>query len=961
MPRRGEREEPFTLLVRDGGGAVAGALVHRGRWSNRFRFEIPSLVGDEVLALRIEREVAQRPGVVRVVASPRSGRVLVELAPGAPALTQIEHVSRLLRRPRRGARRVPSAPGAHASDARVVLEALGSADHAGLTSREARARLSAIGPNLLEDTRPPSRVQLVVGALANLPTALLLGSAAISLLLGDLLDAGAIVAVIALDAAISYRMERQSAELLASWRIAEVGLADVIRDGRLHKVRASELVRGDLLVVRAGNVIPADARIIEAHRLTVDEAPLTGECEATAKSADPVVLAAPLPERSSMLYRGTAVSSGHGRAVVTATGAETELATVQRLAAASRGPKARLPQRLGALSTRLVWGALGASGVSALASLGWRRPPVEVLRDTVALGVAAIPEGLPLTATAALVRAMARMRERGIVVRRLGTAETLGAVTVACADKTGTLTENRMRMEVISIDGHRIDATSLRRDQPPAGPVGALLAAGVLNSDIQVHENGGAVELLGSSTERALVHGAEDAGLEPRALLRRYPRQRLHERTEDTHYVISEHLDPSGNRISFVKGAPEQVVELCALGPAGAAVLDENRRLASEGLRVLAVGWRFDDQPWRLLGLTGLRDPLRRGSADAVQSAARAGIRTVLLTGDQRATAAAIARQVGLSGAVIESGELDGLLAAPDAAARLRDIAAVARVSPSDKVAVVEALRAAGEVVAMAGDGINDAPALKAADVGIAVGARSTDLARQTADLVLEQADLRSILQAVAEGRIVQDHLRRSIRFQIAGNLGELLLVVGGAIAGRRLISPLGVLWINLLTDTLPGVALALEPGDPGVLDRRPAPPGAPILDRSDWRGVLRDGALIGGASGVAALVADPMTAFAVVGATQFGYAAMCRDPDRGGPDLPFAAMVGGSAALHLLAITSAPLRSLLGLRGVPSFALRGFGLAMATPLFLAWRAHARREIVRRGTAARPTRKDPTR
>jgi Ca2+-transporting ATPase len=745
-------------------------------------------------------------------------------------------------------------------------------------------------------------------------------------------------------------MERRSEELLASWRVAEVGTADVIRDGRMQTVDAQDLVPGDLLVVRAGNVVPADARIIDAHRLTADEAPLTGESEAVVKSALPVARGTALADRASMLYRGTAIAGGRGRAVVTATGDTTELASVQRLATAARGPKARLQRRLAALTSNLAWAGIAASGLSALASLAWRRPALDVLRDTVALGVAAIPEGLPVTATAALIRAMGRMRASGIVVRRLGTAEALGGVTVTCADKTGTLTENQMRLESVWIAGRAIPAGEIH-GAPVVGPVAALLAAAVLNSDLDYHHRrDGALEIAGSSTERALAAAAQLAGLDPRDLRARFPRDRLIERTDGERYVISEHTGPQGELLGFVKGAPEQVVALCELGTGGRAILDENQQLARQGLRVLGAAWRNGHGRWHFLGLIGLRDPLRPGAADAVRAAARAGIRTIMLTGDQRLTAEAIAREVGLVGEVIEGRELPEVLRDRT---RMRRIAVVARVTPIDKVAVVEALRETGEIVAMAGDGINDAPALKAADVGIAVGARSTDLARQTADVVLEHEDLRSILTAVAEGRIVQDNLRRAIRFQVAGNLGELLLVLGGSAAGRGLLSPLALLWINLLTDTLPGLALALEPGDPRVLDRPPAPPHAPILDRRDWTRVVRDGTLIAGASAVAAIAGGPLAGFASIGAIQFGYAATCVAPGAVHDGKRFALLVGGSAVLHLLAVAAAPMRTLVHLQGSVPIALASFGLALGAPLYLAWRRRTHPEITRIGIHVR--------
>jgi Ca2+-transporting ATPase len=867
---------------------------------------------------------------------------------------------------------------AHSEPVERVAALLATTPARGLATAEVRRRRDVYGANLLDPTAPPSRLALLFDQVANLPCAMLLGSTAVSLALGDVVEAGAIVLVLGLNAAIGYRVERRSEDLLQAWRVAELGHAEVVRDGSIVTVGAGELVPGDVLVVRAGTVIAADARVVEAHRLAADEATLTGESEPVDKTSDATAADVPLADRCSMLYRGTSVASGHGRAIVVATGGTTELARVQQLAATAEAPKANLQRRFASLAARLAWASIAAAGASAAAALAWRRPVLEIARDSVALAVAAIPEGLPVTATAALVRAMARMREHGIVVRRLATAETLGGITTLCADKTGTLTENRMRLESVSIlDRGRVRRVAAHEFQPsgsepsgeepvrggsrstasPDGPLGALLVAAVLNSDVDYQPNGGGgLELAGSSTERALVEAAQRAGIDPLAARARWPRRRLHERTPTVRYVVSEHDE----RLAFVKGAPEQVVPLCALDePTHDAVLVDNAALAADGLRVLAVAWRRGGGTWRYLGLVALRDPIRDGAAYAVAAAARAGIRTVIVTGDQRVTAEAIARRAGLRGDVIEGGQLGALLASPGAARRLRELAVVARVAPADKVAVVQALRRAGEIVAMAGDGVNDAPALRAADVGIAVGARSTDLARQTADVVLQRDDLRSILAAIAEGRAVQDNLRRSIRFQAAGNLGEILLALVAALAGRRLISSLGILWINLLTDTLPGLALAIEASSVDELDRPPAPPRAPILDRGDWRRVARDGCAIAAASGLAAIAGGPRAAFAAIGATQFGYAATCRAPDA--PNTArFAAIVGGSAALHALAAIGTPARRLFRLGGGGAIAAASFAIAMGAPLYVAWRRRATREIVRTPIAAARTQCEAT-
>ncbi len=940
---------------------IASSLARHARHAHRIRLEVPSLLGDADLARTVERAVAAQPGVVHTTASPRSGRVLIEYADDAPVLAELE---RYARQPHAATHHRPSRHRAgpqltsawHADSVAQVCERLGTSLTDGLGAQEVDHRLDVYGDNVILDEAPASRLAVLASQFKNVPTAMLLSSTLVSLLLGDVLEAGAIVAMIGLNATIGYQVERSSQSLLESWRETELGTTDVIRDGTIVSVAAAELVPGDLLVVRAGSVIDADARVIDAHRLATDEASLTGESEPVDKSTEPVAADAPLAERTSMLYRGTSIASGHGRALVVATGAATEIARVQRLAAESRAPKGRLQARLNALATRLAWSGLAASGAAALASFAHGRRPVEILRETIALGVAAIPEGLPVTSTAALVRAMARLRSRGIVVRRLAVAETLGAITVACTDKTGTLTENRMRLESISLlEGarvHRVASERLTGADMPTGPLGALLVACVLNSDLDYHHNAnGTLELDGSATERALVEAAKHAGVDLGRVRDYWQLMRLLERHDGVHYVVSEHA----HGIAFMKGAPEQVLRLCDLDDAARrAILDENDALADRGLRVLAVAHqpiaqhaRYEPRTWRCLGLVAIRDPLRQGSVAALHAAERAGIRTIILTGDQCATARAIASEAALQGDVIEGRELADLLEAPDASDRLHRLAVVARVTPAEKVNVVEALRRRGEVVAMIGDGINDAPALRAADVGIAVGARSTDLARQTADVVLERADLRSILDAIAEGRAVQDNLRRSIRFQAAGNFGEILLAFGAAVAGRPLLTSLGHLWINLLTDTLPGLAHALEPTRGRLLERPPLPPNAPILTRDDWTQIARDGALIAASSGVAAIVGGPLAAFASIGATQFGYAAGHRSPDHAA-SWRFPVLVVGSAALHLMAVASAPARSLLRVSGTPLVAITSFAFGFGVPIYLGWRRTADREIVRR-------------
>ena len=941
-------------------------LARHMRAARRLRLEVPGLAGHPALARRVELELRAHAGVEEVRADARSGRVLIRYARDGAFLGKLERAPETATQPpsraffhwpltpfsARGTRRAPGDPTPwHALSTDAVFKSLG-ASLKGLDSREAGRRLLADGTNELQGPESRSRLEILVSQVTNLPAWLLLGSSALSALLQDFFDAGAILSAVGLNTVIGYEIERTNEDLLASWRQLEAGQVEVVRDGDLRSIAAMELVRGDLLLCRAGDRLAADARVVDAHRLTCNEAPLTGESEPQAKGADPVGERVALAERSSMLYAGTVVASGHGRALVTATGAATEVARIGQLLTEQQAPQTPLERRLEQLGNQLTLAGVGAGLASACVGVLRGRPVAQVMRNAIALGVAAIPEGLPIVSTAALVRSMQRMRKRGMVVRRLASAETLGGVTVVCADKTGTLTQNDMTLEVIDLGDGPIEPDTVRALPDRLfshGPTLALAAA-VLNSDVDVQRNHQTIEVFGSSTERALVLAATAAGLDRAGLRRAYPRRALRERDSGVHYVISIHDAPGGGAVAFVKGAPEQVLALCErdlrgrLSAAGRVhVRARNEALAAAGLRVLALGWRRlaadataeAEKGYTLIGLVGLRDPLRPGSAEAIRSARGAGIRTIILTGDQQRTATAIARAVGLEGETVDGPDVPRLLAASPAEvrARLDRVAVFSRVTPADKVAIVTALRAAGEIVAMAGDGINDAPALKAADVGIAIGIRSSDVARQAADVVLENEDLRSILSAVGEGRIVQDNLRRMLRFMLATNFSETALTLGAAIVGAvDPFTPLQLLWVNLLSETLPALALVLEPGNPDVLNRAPAPPDGPLMPAAAARTAIRDGLLLSGLGAASLAIGGPAMAFSTMVGTNLGYPFACRSTDSA-PDRRFFSLISGGVALQVAALAFPPLRGVLGLpQAFSVLEIVGFAAGIGVP-----------------------------
>jgi P-type Ca2+ transporter type 2C len=972
------------MLAIDGLGLEL-EIETRSPAARRLRVALPPRASTEEIE-RVERRLRAHPGIVEVKSNRRTRRTLIRYASEAtlPVVDRTKDgvasstssdprlhsaVDAVRDEPRSVALRalLPSDDGVpwHALDRKQVLERLGSTEQ-GVDDLEAVRRIRRFGPNAYNGVEPRSRLEILLAQVNNLPTTLLLGSSIVSSGLGDFADAAAIDAVVALNAAIGYRIEKKNDELIASWRKLEAGGARVVRAGAVRTIAATQLVPGDIILCRRGDILPADARVLEVHRLTCNEALLTGESEPQRKWPDPVAATAVLAERSCMLYTGTPVVSGRGHAVVVATGAGTEMARVRSLVEQERAPRAPLERRMEELGRQGTWLSLGAGGLAAVGGLLRGQPANAVLRNGIALAVAAIPEGLPVVVTAALVHSMARMRAAGMVVRRIAAAETLGGVTVVCADKTGTLTQGDMRLELLDVGGKRVEPSRVRipSDRLPIDdPAGLALIAAVLNSDVEVRDGAGGVGLVGSSTERAFVAAAREAGLDLAALKAAFPRSLLLERSESAQFVISLHDVAGGGAVAFLKGAPEQVLSLCANdgeAPLDAAargrVMERNEALAAQGLRILGLAWQpLETRPavappggYSFIGLAALRDPVREGAAEAVRRAERAGIRTVILTGDQRATAAAVARAVGLPGETRDGAEATLASVASVRGDALERTSVLSRVTPAQKVSIVKALRERGEIVAMIGDGINDAPALKAADIGIAVGPDAADVARQTADVVLINEDLRSILAAVGEGRIVQDNLRRAAGYLFATNLSEVALVVASAFLGQVTLNPLQLLWINLLTDTLPALAIAFDTGEPDVLDRPPAPPDAPIIRPAEWGRLTKHGLIMAALGEAAHLVGGQGAAFAALPAAQLAYSAVCRARGATHRD-GFGALVGGAAALHLGAITLPPLRAILKVPPPSPMSLLAYAIGLAVPLAAAL-FHSEEIIVRRGS-----------
>ena len=752
-----------------------------------------------------------------------------------------------------------------------VLERLRSGPE-GLDPAEAEGRLERHGPNRLERAEPVSPLRILANQFASLVVLLLIAAALVALALGDAIEALAIGAVLAINTLIGFVVELRARRAMDALLRRETPAATVVRAGRTSEMPAERLVPGDVIVLEEGGAVPADARLLSAKELRVDEAPLTGESIPVDK--DPRLLAdaeTPLADRTPMLYSGTTLTAGRGRAVVVHTGSETEIGKVGTLISTVEQAKTPLEVRLDALGHRLVWLTLAVAAV--VIGLGvLRGTDLGLMIETgIALAIAAVPEGLPAVATIALAVGLRRMARRHALVRRLAAVEALGATTVVCTDKTGTLTAGEMVVTRVATAGRDLTVSGVGFSTHGAFHEGEqeidrtgdpwltrLLAACALTARASIPN--ASARPVGDPTDAALLVLALKAGLDPDALRAKLPEEDEVPFTSERQSSATIHRGSEGPAV-FVKGAPGRVLERCTSWANGAhddtltddvreTIRARNRDLANQGLRVIALasGRTRHDADLTLLGLAGIVDPPAEGVAEAIQTLLRAGIRTVMVTGDQRATGEAIARQLRMvreDDAALDGRELASI-PPQELPERLAHVGVLSRVSPEDKVRIVGALQERGEIVAMIGDGVNDAAALKKADIGVAMGKRGTDVAKQTASMVLTDDRFPTIGAAVEEGRVIYDNIRKFVFYLFSCNLAEVLVLLGASVQGTTLpLLPLQILWLNLVTDTFPALALALEPAEPGVMDRRPRAPDAPILSRGFLGAMLMYASLI--------------------------------------------------------------------------------------------------------------------
>ena len=776
----------------------------------------------------------------------------------------------------------PSPVSWHALSPDAAAARLGVGRAAGLSDEEAAKRLLEHGPNQLRE-RPGKPAWLRFAEQLKQPLVLvLIAAGCITAGLGEWVDASVILGVVLVNAGIGYWQEARAEGALAALAKSVAMPVTVRRSGHRRRLAARELVPGDIVLLAAGDRLPADLRLLHGKELHTDDSPLTGESLPVAKHTAALPADTPLAERLNMAWAGTTVVAGQGTGLVTATGDATETGRIADLMAAAPDLATPLTRKMARFSTWLLWAIGGLAVLTFGIGLARGEAAFDMFMAAVALAVGAIPEGLPAAVTVTLAIGVDRMARRRAIIRHLPAVETLGSTTVICSDKTGTLTENAMTVRAIVADGHVFTVAGqgyqpegrIDLDGQPATIDGALrecLLAGALCNDASLRDEGGHWKITGDPTEAALLVAARKGGLDEHTLNSLFPRRDELPFNADRQFMATAH-DSDGAGVIYIKGALERLLPLCtgqltangATAPVDAAAVEaQAQELAGQGMRVLLLARSVlaPNSPLTatgienltLLGLVGMIDPPRKAVIAAIRNCHSAGIRVKMITGDHAVTALAIASQIGIPGQQAMTGR--ELAALDDAAltAAAHDVDVFARVEPEQKLRLVRALQERGEVVAMTGDGVNDAPALKQADIGIAMGQGGTEVAKEAAAMVLTDDNFASIEAAVEEGRGVWDNLVKFITWTLPTNFGEGLVIVAAIVFGATLpITPLQILWINMTTAVLLGLTLAFEPIERGIMHRPPRRLTTPVLDAALIRRiVLVSLLLLGGAFGL--------------------------------------------------------------------------------------------------------------
>ena len=857
----------------------------------------------------------------------------------------------------------------HTLSAAAVAQRLDTDPEQGLSQDQAQSRLREHGPNRLAEGQRRPLWRMFLAQFRDFMILVLLAAAVISGFIGDAVDTIAILVILTLNAVIGAVQEFRAQRAIAALKAMAAPGATVRRDGRVQDLPADELVPGDVVLLEAGALVPADLRLLQSAELQLDESMLTGESTAVAKQRD--ALEAPelaVAERSNMAFKGSQVTRGRGAGLVVATAMATELGRIADLLHQAPQLKTPLQQRLTRFGKRLALAVLAICAVIFL--VGWLRGEAVMLMllTAISLAVAAIPEALPAVISVALALGARRMSRKRALVRNLPAVETLGSVTFICADKTGTLTENRMSAERFLVAGE-IPEQIPEKIPEDAERLGQALA---LSNDVEAGADGP----RGEPTEVALYEAAGAQGYDKPALAQQLPRVAELPFDSDRKRMSTLHQD--GDRIRlFCKGAPEQIVSLCH-DLDEQAVLARADELARQGYRVLAVATReLSELPSEdrlpeveaelsFLGLVALIDPPREEVPQAVEDCLSAGITPVMITGDHPATALAIAQRLGMAESesqLITGAELPQLDQA-ELQRRVRELRVYARVSPEQKIRIVEALQAVGEFSAMTGDGVNDAPALKQADIGVAMGEKGTDVARQAADMVLLDDNFATIAAAVREGRRIFDNIRKFIKYTMTSNAGEIWVLFLAPFLGLPIpLLPIHILWINLVTDGLPGLALTAEPAERGIMRRPPRPPNESIFAGGMWQHMLWVGLLIGAVSLAAQAWAYQSGAhwqtmvFTVLTFCQLAHVMAIRSETQSllrlglFSNLPLLGAVGLTVVLQLAVIYVPALNSIFKTEPLSLFEL---GICFALPLIVLVAVEIEKALRRRGIIYHP-------
>ncbi|MBK8906897.1 MAG: cation-transporting P-type ATPase [Rhodospirillales bacterium] len=774
---------------------------------------------------------------------------------------------------------------AHSRTVAELLKALDVTSEAGLDEAEVARRYAQHGPNRLEEKQARSAWAILLAQFKSPVVILLLIAAATAAAFGQVVESIAIAAALLINAVIGFVTEFKAMRSMEALSKMGRTTAAVIRGGARTEIDAAELVPGDIVILEEGNVVPADLRLVDVGVLHCNESALTGESVPVSKSSnaldddDP-----PLAERANMAFSSTAVTRGEAIGVVVATGTATEIGKISEMVSAAEDQGTPLERRLEHLGQRLIYLVIAVGIVVAVSGIIAGKELFLMVETAIILAIAAVPEGLPIVATVALGRGMWRMARRNALVKELSAVETLGATTVIFTDKTGTLTENRMTLHQVALPAGNIDVVRTRglgEFQDNSEPVDverrhdlqAMLRAGVLCTNAALGEGEPGNEQMGSRgdpTEVALLEAAAWAGMRRRDLIEALPEEREESFGSETKMMATYHRTDDGAYLVAVKGAPESVLRHCThvrghdggdqtlSDDARQEWLQRNRDMAARGLRVLAMAERTVNdagaEPYRdlaLLGLVGLYDPPRESVKGAIAACRGAGIRVVMVTGDQPETAANIAHAIGIvdekQPSVLRGRDLGDLDAADEQAReRIWKTSIFARVSPEQKLNLVSLYQDEGEIVGMTGDGVNDAPALKKADIGIAMGKRGTEVARETSDVVLQDDAFETIVMAIEQGRAIFSNIRKFVVFLLSGNLGQIIAVSAAALMNAPLpLLPLQILFLNLLLDVFPALAIGVSKSESEVMTHAPRDPREPLLTRNSWLTIGGFGTLI--------------------------------------------------------------------------------------------------------------------